>query len=116
MLRALHLMHPDDPVCWNIDDQFYCGDSFLVCPVMNDSGVRNVYLPHGSWVDFFSGERLSGGRYLMQVASPLDRLPVYCPEGARIPIYPEIVQCTDDMDWKKVTMLISVPDTNLSLP
>jgi alpha-D-xyloside xylohydrolase len=117
MLRALHLMHPDDPVCWNIDDQFYCGDSFLVCPVMNDSGVRNVYLPHGSWVDFFSGERLSGGRYLMQVASPLDRLPVYCPEGARIPIYPEIVQCTDDMDWNKVTMLsidaILVPDTNI---
>jgi alpha-D-xyloside xylohydrolase len=105
LLRALVLHHADDPMCWAIDDQFYCGDHLLVAPVMNAEGVRDVYLPAGEWVDVWTGERLRGPQWLRRVNSPLSRLPVYAVADSTIPVYPEVVQCTDEMDMAKVQTL-----------
>lgn len=109
-LRAMLIHFPDDPACWQIDDQFFCGDAFLVCPVMNSEGIRDVYLPEGSWVDFWTGEIFQGPKFLKNVFSPLDRFPLYCPLGAEIPFYPETVQCTDSMDFSRTIEIIM--DTN----
>ena len=64
MIRPLLMHHPEDKMCWHIDDQYYFGDHFLVAPVMNSDNIRDVYLPEGSWIDFFTGEQLEGGRWL----------------------------------------------------
>ncbi len=101
VLRALIFHHPDDKLCWHIDDEYYFGDDFLVAPVMNGDNRRDVYLPEGKWVNFFTGERLAGGRWWKDMEVPLDEMPVYVREGARIPYYPEQVQCTDEMDLNK---------------
>jgi alpha-D-xyloside xylohydrolase len=45
MIRAMAMHHPDDKLCWHIDDQYYFGDHFLVAPVMNSENQRDVYLP-----------------------------------------------------------------------
>jgi alpha-D-xyloside xylohydrolase len=105
VLRAMLLHFPEDPVCWNIDDQFFCGDNFLVCPVMNDNGTRDVYLPAGYWIDFWTGRKHEGGKWLMNIESSLEILPVFCPEGSEIPLYPEVVQCTDQIDLSKIIKL-----------
>ena len=106
VLRALIFHHADDPMCWNIDDEYYFGNVFLVAPVMNSEGVRDVYLPAGSWLDFWTGEALeSEGRWLRDVHSPLERLPLFVRKDSRIHIYPEAVECTDDMDLSKVQEL-----------
>ncbi|MBN1867100.1 alpha-xylosidase [Candidatus Sumerlaeota bacterium] len=105
ILRALVFHHEDDPACWRIDDQYYFGDDFLVAPVMNASGVRDVYLPRGQWVDFWTGEKLDGARRLEKVSSPLDRIPVYVKAGAEVRVYPDPVQCTDEMDLTKSVVL-----------
>jgi alpha-D-xyloside xylohydrolase len=102
LLRALLFHHFGDPVCWTIDDEFYCGDSLLVAPVMNGRGVRDVYLPAGTWIDFWTGKEHEGNAWLKDVASPLDRLPVFVKFGAEIPMYPEKVQSTKEMDLSKV--------------
>jgi alpha-D-xyloside xylohydrolase len=106
LLRALLMHHPDDPICWHIDDEYYFGDSFLVAPVMSDDNRRDIYLPAGEWVNLFSGERLEGGRYYKDVETPLDEMPVFVRPGAVIPFYPEDVDCTDDMDMSKATSII----------
>ena len=93
--------HPEDRTCWHIDDEYYFGDSFLVAPVMNSANRRDVYLPEGSWINFFTGEVVEGGRWLKDVAVPLEEMPVYVREGSVIPVYPEAVECTDDMDMSK---------------
>lgn len=98
LMRALVLHHADDPVCWMIDDQFYCGDSLLIAPIMNDSGSRRVYLPAGAWVDFWSGAVLEGGRFLPEQAWPNHQIPIFARADAQILIYPHPVRCTDDMD------------------
>lgn len=101
VLQALIFHHPDDRMCWHIDDEYYFGDDFLVAPVMNSESRRDVYLPEGNWVNFFTGERYSGGKWLKDLNVPLELMPVYVREGAEIPVYPEPVDCTDDMDLSK---------------
>lgn len=107
VLRALIFEHPADKMCWHIDDEYYFGDDFLVAPVMNSEDCRDVYLPEGEWVNFFTGEHFRGGQWLNGVKVPLDEMPVYVREGAVIPVYPEDVDCTDEMDLdKSVTLKI----------
>ncbi len=107
VLRALIFEHPADKMCWHIDDEYYFGDDFLVAPVMNSEDRRDIYLPEGEWVNFFTGEHFRGGQWLNGVKVPLDEMPVYVREGAVIPVYSEDVDCTDEMDLdKSVTLKI----------
>ena len=128
MIRALLIHHPADRQCWHIDDEYYFGSDFLVCPVMNSEGKRDIYLPsltphpcHHSrrlsaepppshlapqtWVNFFTGERLEGGRWYYDVEVPLEEMPVFVREGATIPLYPYDVDSTDDMDLSRAVTI-----------
>lgn len=109
IVQALIFHHPEDNNCWHIDDEYYFGDDFLVAPVMSSDNCRDIYLPEGEWVEFFTGDRFSvsdGGRWLKDIETPLDRMPVFVRNGAVIPVYPEDVDSTDDMDMSKVKNLI----------
>ena len=98
LVRALVFHHPDDKTCWHIDDEYYFGRDFLVSPVMNSDGHRDVYLPEGTWKDFFTGQLFNGPVWLHLRDIPLERMPVYVRYGAWIPFYPHPVDCTDEMD------------------
>ena len=101
IFRSLVFHHDDDPMAWTIEDQFYCGSAFLVAPILNTEGVRNVYLPAGEWIDFWTAERHHGPVMLRQVKQPLGRLPLYIRDGSRIPFYLAAVACTDEMDFSR---------------
>ena len=73
---------------------------------MNDSGVRSVYLPRGEWVDLWSGEQFAGPRWLRDVASPPDQIPVFVRKSARIPLYPDPVRSTDEMNLDRTIDLV----------
>lgn len=109
IVQALIFHHPEDNNCWHIDDEYYFGDDFLVAPVMSCDNCRDIYLPEGEWVEFFTGDRFSvsdGGKWLKDIETPLDRMPVFVRKGAVIPVYPEDVDSTDDMDMSKVENII----------
>lgn len=97
MLRALVLDWTDDPAAWSISDQYMFGDAFLVCPLLAEGGTRNVYLPEGRWVDFWTGEVLEGPRYLKSVRSPLSRMPLYLRHSAAVE-FAEPVQHTGELE------------------
>ena len=101
MIRALLMHHPYDKQVWHIDDEYYFGSEFLVAPVLNSENRRDIYLPDGLWVNFFTGERLDGGRWYYDVEVLLDQMPVFVRPGAHIKIYPDDVDSTDDMDLTK---------------
>lgn len=110
VLQALIFHHPSDRMCWHIDDEYYFGDDMLVAPVMNSENRRDVYLPDGIWRNLFTGEKLEGGRWIYGMEVPLDMMPVYVRDGAVLPVYPEQVDCTDQMDFTK-TLEIKADDT-----
>jgi alpha-D-xyloside xylohydrolase len=101
VLRALIFHHPEDKMCWHIHDQYYFGDDFLVAPVMNSENKRDIYLPEGKWVNFFTGKLYEGNQWLKNFDCPLDQMPVWVKYGAKVPFYPEKVSCTDEMNMKK---------------
>ena len=105
IIQALIFHHPKDKVCWHIDDEYYFGNTFLVCPVMNSRQERDIYLPEGKWINFFTGESYEGGRWLYGYACPLELMPVFVRPGAEIALYPEDVDCTDEMDMRKTVRL-----------
>jgi alpha-D-xyloside xylohydrolase len=103
LLRALYLHHPDDKVCRHIDDQYYFGENIMVAPLVRSGGKRDVYLPKGQWIHFFTGKIYEGGQWLKNLQTPLNEMPVFVKYGAVIRIYPETVNCTDEMDLSKTT-------------
>lgn len=74
--------------------------------MMNDAGVRDVYLPAGKWIDFWTGETLEGGRWLKNIKMSLEQMPVYVKFGAQAPVYPHRVQCTDEMELTKAVEIV----------
>jgi alpha-D-xyloside xylohydrolase len=100
VLRALIFHHPDDKLCWHIDDQYYFGDSFLVAPVMNNKNLRDVYLPDGTWVNLFSGKITRGNLWLKNFECPLDEMPAWVKYKSVVTVYPYPVSNTDEIDRK----------------
>ena len=105
LVRALLMHHPHDRQVWHIDDEYYFGSEFLVCPIMNGEGRRDIYLPEGLWVNFFTGERLDGGCWYYDVEIPLDQMPVFVRPGTLLKLYPDEVDCTDQMDLSKAVTI-----------
>lgn len=103
IMRPLVLEYPDDVHVANLSDQFLLGRDLLVCPVYQPSAThRMVYLPAGTWVDFWTGERLEGGRFIVAEA-PVERMPMYVRDGAAIPMEPP-VNHTGERDGKHLTL------------
>jgi alpha-D-xyloside xylohydrolase len=102
MVRALIFGNPEDKTVWNIDDEYNFGDDFLVAPMMNSQNHRDIYMPEGMWVNFFNGEITEGPCWLKGFECPLEEMPVWVKFGASVPFYPEVVDCTDNMDKEKV--------------
>ena len=102
VLRAMILHYPEDKTCRQIDDQYFFGENMLVVPVMNSENKRDIYLPKGTWVHFFTRKIFEGERWLKNVEVPMAEIPVFVKQGATIPMYLEQVNCTDEMDMSKV--------------
>lgn len=88
VIRPLCLTDPADPVGWTLADAYGYGPALWVAPVLEEGAdERDVYLPRGDWIDFWTGEHVSGGRKLRAPAA-LDRIPVWVRRGALVPTYP----------------------------
>jgi len=85
--RAMVVEWPDDPSTWGIGDQWMLGDAILVAPILGEDGWRRVYLPEGTWTDWWTGERTRGSRWI-EVEAGLETLPLWLREGAVVPMAP----------------------------
>ena len=86
IIRPLLFEYQDDKNTYEINDEFLCGDSILVAPVV-EQGMRQklVYLPKGSeWIDFWTGDSYNGGQYIIKEA-PLDICPIFIKAASVIP-------------------------------
>jgi alpha-D-xyloside xylohydrolase len=89
--RPLVMDFREDKVTWEVGDEFLFGPALLVSPVLREHATgRTVYLPAGAtWYDFWTGEQTAGGKEL-NVAAPLDRIPVHVRAGSILPLGPVI--------------------------
>jgi alpha-glucosidase (family GH31 glycosyl hydrolase) len=95
MIRALWLHHPDDPNAVARGDQFLWGRDILVSPVVEKGAAsRRLYLPKGTWFDFWTEERIEGGKEIDRKVD-LETMPLHVRAGAIIPLGP-IKQFVDE--------------------
>jgi alpha-D-xyloside xylohydrolase len=82
VMRTLFYEFPDDPRCWEVEDEYLFGSHTLVAPIM-EAGVKEkkIYLPAGAtWKEWESGTCYQGGQ---EICLPvrLDTIPVFLREG-----------------------------------
>jgi alpha-D-xyloside xylohydrolase len=88
MVRPMVLEFQEDPTTQRLDLQYMFGDSFLVAPVLTHNNVVTAYLPEGNWVDYWTKELISGGKWIT-VRAPLEKLPLFVRGGNILPLGPE---------------------------
>jgi alpha-D-xyloside xylohydrolase len=84
-VRALILDYPDDPKTRQLDDQFMFGPSVLVAPMFAGQKSRPVYLPKGEWYDFWTHQKLAGGRTI-EATNDVQQMPLFVKSGALLPL------------------------------
>lgn len=105
IVRPLVYEYPEDKHVRNISDEYMLGSFVLVAPVIAPGKeAREVYLPDGDWYDYYTGEKYSGGRYILADA-PLDKVPVFIKAGAIIPVADGEIRSTEDITEDKISIL-----------
>ena len=74
--------------------QYMYGPYLLVAPIYQNTAMdaegndirNNIYLPEGTWYDWFTGEKYEGGRIINNFNTPIWKLPVFVKAGAIIPM------------------------------
>jgi alpha-glucosidase/alpha-D-xyloside xylohydrolase len=104
-MRAMWLHYPDEPAAVARGDQYLWGRDMLVAPVVEKGATsRSLYLPRGTWYDFWTNERVEGGR---EITRPVDlaMTPLYVRAGAVIPSGP-VRQYVDEPSDEPVTLTV----------
>lgn len=91
LVRPLVYAFPADANTANYKDAWMFGDALLAAPVMEQGqSAKTVYLPAGTWYDFFRGTRYSGGQAISYSvnSSTWTDIPLFVRSGAIIPSQP----------------------------
>lgn len=87
IFRPMIMEYEKDMNLLNMREQFMLGENMIVAPVLYErERSKTVYLPKGSWFNYFTREKLQGGKWY-KLPCELDEILVFVKEGAIIPIY-----------------------------
>jgi alpha-glucosidase (family GH31 glycosyl hydrolase) len=95
LMRAMFLDYPSDYTHGSgTQYQYMYGPCFLVAPIYQDTemdadgnDLRNgIYLPEGTWIDYFNGDVYGGNQMINNFAAPIWKLPLFVKAGAIIPL------------------------------
>lgn len=95
IMRPLIAEFADDKNVADRSDEWMFGPSILAAPVLTESNDRKIYLPSGEWFDFFSGEKIAGGKEIRRTVA-FDAVPVFVRAGSILPLGP-VVQHTSEL-------------------
>jgi alpha-glucosidase (family GH31 glycosyl hydrolase) len=110
MIRALWLHYPEDVAAVGRSDEYLWGRDILVAPVTEKGAtVRKLYLPRGTWYDFWTEEKVEGGREIERKVD-LATIPLYVRAGAVLPLGPVKQYSSEPVDGP--LSLVVYPGTN----
>ncbi|MBE6727387.1 MAG: hypothetical protein E7562_01925 [Ruminococcaceae bacterium] len=111
MVQTLAMAYPGDNKLIAVEDEYVFCDNMLVAPIVTKGAVsRNVVLPNGTWYDFWSGKKLSGGITVSSQGNS-NTIPVYLKSGTVTPL-----NLSDELSFTKSgerkTLLVTAPETD----
>jgi len=106
ILRPLLYHYPNDPYTYALHDQVFLGPFLMAAPICRPgSEYRAVYLPEGTWYDWWTHKQYHGPTHILAHA-PLERMPLYVKEGAIIPMQ-SVVQHVDELPMNELILLVT---------
>jgi alpha-D-xyloside xylohydrolase len=94
-MRPLVMDWRDDVEAQNTGDEYLFGPSILVSPVYTEGATRKtVYLPKATWYDFWTGDKVEGGKRI-EADAPLSKLPLFVRAGSIVPMGPSMEWSTE---------------------
>jgi alpha-glucosidase len=103
MLKPLVHFDQEDHQTHFRTDEFIFGEQILICPVHEPNAQgRRMYLPRGTWYNYWTNEAVVGGMEKWVVAG-LDKIPIFIKEGAMIPKYP-VQQYVGELEIKEMVL------------
>ena len=86
IIRHLMLEWPKDSNTYAADHEYLLGRQILVAPVVKEgTRTRDLYLPGGFWVNYWTAQIIQGGRRVT-VPAPLEQIPIFVRAGSVIPL------------------------------
>lgn len=82
LMRPMFFEFPEDKTSWFIDQQYMLGPDLLVAPIFNHAGEVEFYLPKGNWINYFSKNKVAGGKWIKEIHG-FDSLPLYIRENGK---------------------------------
>jgi alpha-glucosidase (family GH31 glycosyl hydrolase) len=105
MIRSLWLQYPQDKEAVATGDEYLWGANMLIAPVVEKGATsRHVYLPEGTWYDWWTGEKVEGKK-AVDKAVDLATMPIYTKAGSIIPLDP-VRQYTDEAVTSPTTLQV----------
>lgn len=105
IMRSLWIGYPHDQRAALAQDVYMWGDSILVAPVVEKAATqRSIYLPAGSWWDFWTETPIQGGADTVRKVD-LGTMPLFMRAGAIVPFGP-VKQWTTQQVTEPVTLKI----------
>jgi alpha-D-xyloside xylohydrolase len=98
IMRHLVFDYQKDTSVYGLADEFMYGPALLVAPVITSGGTsRSVYLPAGTWYNFWTGATVTGGSK-STVDAPLSQIPIFVKAGSIVPMGPKIQYAMESAD------------------
>ena len=97
--RAMYIEYPAVDQAYNVPHQYIFGDGFLTAPVItpgkgdNYEAVTSVWLPEGTWIDWFTGEYVEGPS-IIEVKSDINSFPLFVRGSFPVVMQPETNRMT----------------------
>ncbi len=86
--RSLSIDYTHEEKIYNseFENQYLFGNSILVAPIRSDATFGKLYLPEGTWYEFFTDEKIEGNQEIIREYE-LEHLPLFVKQSAIIPLY-----------------------------
>ncbi|GCE12819.1 glycoside hydrolase family 31 protein [Tengunoibacter tsumagoiensis] len=103
ILRPLYYHFAQDAKAITVEDELLIGETLLSAPLyMEGATSREVYLPAGTWFDFWSAQTYEGNQTHV-VAAPLESWPLFVRGNSIFPMGP-LMQHTDEKATDPLTI------------
>jgi len=93
LLRPMYFDYPNEEAAYKFDSQYFLGDNLLCAPIVtpgegdNYLAKKEVWFPEGEWFNFFTGEKIVGGK-VVTVSADIMQILLYAKAGVPIPMQP----------------------------
>src|SRR5262249_29638957 len=113
IIRPLVLLDQADVNTYGLRHVYRFGNNLLVAPMVTPNApTRGVYLPAGTWIDFWTHERHPGQQTIQWTSTDPLRFPILVRQGAIVPMLLDDVQTLCDANYVNNPQIAS-PNTGL---